>query len=139
MEIKEIRSIKVHRNTQNMLWSRKDFPPSAHGEFSLQKLFVKLVFITQVKIRFIMLKTVKTTSLQKLFCYAGKYCFDNSVFIGERDTVRCFHCDGSLCNWEHAHDPFTEHARWYPNCAFIRSIKLGKGENNYRKLKRNNK
>ena len=48
MEIKEIRSIKIHRNTQNMLWSRKDFPHSAPGEFSLQKLFVKLVFTTQV-------------------------------------------------------------------------------------------
>ena len=48
----------------------------------------------------------------------------NSIYIsGEKDAVRCFHCDGSLCNWDHAQDPFTEHARWYPNCAFIKSIK----------------
>ena len=43
-------------------------------------------------------------------------------FPGEKDAVRCFYCDGSLCNWERAHDPFTEHARWYPNCGFIKSI-----------------
>ena len=47
---------------------------------------------------------------------------NNFVATGEKDAVRCFHCDGSLCNWEHAHDPFTEHARWYPNCGFIRSV-----------------
>ena len=47
---------------------------------------------------------------------------------GKKDAVRCFHCDGSLCNWEHAHDPFTEHARWYPHCAFIKSINFEEGK-----------
>ena len=37
---------------------------------------------------------------------------------GEKNFVRCFHCDGSLCNCEHAEDPSTEQAR----CTFIKSI-----------------
>ena len=75
MEIKEIRSIKVHRNTQNMLWSRKDFPPSAHGEFSLQKLFVKLVFITQVENQIYYVKNCEDDQSPKTFLLCWKLLF----------------------------------------------------------------
>ena len=37
--------------------------------------------------------------------------------------MRCFHCDGGLRNWEEEDDPFTEHARWFPRCSFIRELR----------------
>lgn len=46
-------------------------------------------------------------------------------FLGMHDYTKCFHCDGGLCNWEEGDKPWVEHARWFPNCEFV---KLNKGE-----------
>ncbi|KAM6454075.1 baculoviral IAP repeat-containing protein 7 [Liasis olivaceus] len=40
-------------------------------------------------------------------------------YTGQQDYVRCFYCDGALRNWEQGDDPWTEHARWFPRCAFL--------------------
>lgn len=37
----------------------------------------------------------------------------------------CFHCGGSL-SWEEHDDPFVEHARWFPECHYIKTYKLRK-------------
>ena len=42
---------------------------------------------------------------------------------GEGDLTCCFHCGGILGAWRNIDDPFVEHARWYPNCVFVRYIK----------------
>jgi len=39
------------------------------------------------------------------------------------DLTRCFHCGGLLYAWRTTDEPFAEHARWYPNCVFVRYIK----------------
>jgi len=44
------------------------------------------------------------------------------VFQGYSDCVRCFYCNGGLRNWEQGDDPYVEHARWFPNCVYIRQI-----------------
>ncbi|KAK7503063.1 hypothetical protein BaRGS_00005689 [Batillaria attramentaria] len=44
-------------------------------------------------------------------------------YIGDSDKTKCFHCDGLLYNWEPDDDPFVEHARWFPQCQYIRLIK----------------
>ncbi|XP_075036661.1 baculoviral IAP repeat-containing protein 1-like [Mixophyes fleayi] len=44
-------------------------------------------------------------------------------FIGTRDTVQCFSCGGCLGNWEENDDPWREHAKWFPQCEFLRSKK----------------
>lgn len=44
-------------------------------------------------------------------------------YAGSADLVRCFHCDGGLRNWDPQDDPWTEHARWFPSCAFVRVVK----------------
>lgn len=46
-------------------------------------------------------------------------------FLGISDFTKCFHCDGGLCQWEKGDDPWIEHARWYPECEYVR---LTKGE-----------
>lgn len=46
-------------------------------------------------------------------------------YIGLQDYTKCFHCDGGLCNWDAADDPWEEHARWFPRCQFVL---LSKGE-----------
>lgn len=38
------------------------------------------------------------------------------------DKVTCFHCDGSLENWETGDDPLVEHATWFPGCGFLSSL-----------------
>jgi hypothetical protein len=40
--------------------------------------------------------------------------------IGMSDYVKCFNCDGGLCNWESGDDPWVEHAKWFPDCQFVR-------------------
>ncbi len=60
-------------------------------------------------------------------------CWDNSIpvsvetlaeagffSLGVRDYVKCFYCDGGLCNWESGDDPWVEHAKWFPDCQFVR-------------------
>ena len=35
-------------------------------------------------------------------------------YLGDRDRVKCFYCNGGLKNWELTDDPFQEHTKWYP-------------------------
>ncbi|XP_061192093.1 baculoviral IAP repeat-containing protein 3-like [Saccostrea echinata] len=44
-------------------------------------------------------------------------------YAGYGDYTRCFFCGGGLRNWEPGDDPWTEHARWFPKCAFLRQNK----------------
>ena len=44
-------------------------------------------------------------------------------YIGYADNVKCFFCDGGLCNWESDDEPWTQHARWFPDCAFVKQVK----------------
>ena len=37
--------------------------------------------------------------------------------------MKCFFCDGGLCNWEADDEPWTEHARWFPECGFLKQVK----------------
>uniref|UniRef100_T1HSP8 RING-type domain-containing protein n=1 Tax=Rhodnius prolixus TaxID=13249 RepID=T1HSP8_RHOPR len=40
-------------------------------------------------------------------------------FTGNRDKVRCFHCDGGLQLWEKDDVPWLEHAKWFSDCGFV--------------------
>lgn len=42
-------------------------------------------------------------------------------YAGYGDYARCFFCGGGLRNWDRSDDPWTEHARWFPRCAFLRN------------------
>ncbi|XP_059581060.1 baculoviral IAP repeat-containing protein 1-like [Alligator mississippiensis] len=44
-------------------------------------------------------------------------------FTGEKDKVQCFACGGCLGNWEEGDDPWKEHAKWFPECEFLRHKK----------------
>lgn len=44
-------------------------------------------------------------------------------FTGDNDTVKCFYCGKGLYHWDPGDDPFIEHARWFPECAFLRQYK----------------
>jgi baculoviral IAP repeat-containing protein 2/3 len=46
-------------------------------------------------------------------------------FIGFGDTVKCYHCGLGLNHWGKKDKPWREHARWNPECLFV---KLMKGE-----------
>ncbi|CAG2121256.1 unnamed protein product [Medioppia subpectinata] len=35
------------------------------------------------------------------------------------DYTKCFYCDGGLSNWEPGDEPWTEHAKWFPDCRFV--------------------
>ena len=42
---------------------------------------------------------------------------------GISDHATCFHCGNGLRNWNASHDPWTEHARYYPNCGYVLKVK----------------
>ncbi|XP_053961917.1 death-associated inhibitor of apoptosis 2 [Anastrepha ludens] len=39
------------------------------------------------------------------------------------DQVRCFHCNMGLRSWQREDDPWFEHAKWFPQCQFVRLVK----------------
>ncbi|CAF1156322.1 unnamed protein product [Didymodactylos carnosus] len=43
-------------------------------------------------------------------------------YSGAQTIVSCFYCNGSLQNWTTKENPTTEHARWFPHCAYIRQL-----------------
>jgi baculoviral IAP repeat-containing protein 2/3 len=57
-------------------------------------------------------------------------------YTGEKTIVRCFYCNGALRNWQVSDDPKVEHARWFPQCAYIRQFI---GENLYQAIQRKNR
>ncbi|XP_064616236.1 baculoviral IAP repeat-containing protein 2-like [Liolophura sinensis] len=44
-------------------------------------------------------------------------------YTGNEDCTRCFYCGGGLRNWLPGDRPFVEHARWFADCQYIRSVK----------------
>jgi len=44
-------------------------------------------------------------------------------YIGLSDQTKCFYCEGGLRNWQPDDDPWTEHARWFTKCGYVRLIK----------------
>lgn len=44
-------------------------------------------------------------------------------YAGFNDNVKCFFCDGGLRNWEPGDQPWTEHARWFPKCGYVKQCK----------------
>ncbi|XP_048240043.1 baculoviral IAP repeat-containing protein 7-like [Haliotis rufescens] len=44
-------------------------------------------------------------------------------YAGFGDSVKCFFCDGGLRTWERGDDPWAEHARWFPQCPYVRQVK----------------
>ena len=43
-------------------------------------------------------------------------------YTGTKTVVTCFYCNGSLQNWGATDNPTIEHARWFPNCAYIQQL-----------------
>lgn len=41
------------------------------------------------------------------------------IITGYNDYCRCFFCGGGLRNWDSGDDPWVEHTRWFPKCAFV--------------------
>jgi hypothetical protein len=53
----------------------------------------------------------------------GKNLIINIHYTGMNDLCRCFTCDGGLQRWDADDDPWIEHARWFPQCQYVRQIK----------------
>ena len=48
--------------------------------------------------------------------------------IDHDDFVKCFHCEGGLCNWQTGDVATIEHIRHYPECEFMAHLKQWKKE-----------
>lgn len=44
-------------------------------------------------------------------------------YTGQGDKVRCFYCDGGLKDWQSEDEPWSEHARYFPDCSYVLLIK----------------
>lgn len=40
-------------------------------------------------------------------------------YLGQSDKTKCYYCNGGLQNWDANDEPWTEHAKWFPGCAFV--------------------
>ena len=40
-------------------------------------------------------------------------------YLGERDRVKCWYCNGGLQNWARFDNPWFEHAKWFPTCEYL--------------------
>ena len=40
-------------------------------------------------------------------------------YLGERDRVKCWYCNGGLQNWERDDNPWEGHAKWFPLCEYV--------------------
>ncbi|XP_054155972.1 baculoviral IAP repeat-containing protein 2-like [Oppia nitens] len=58
-----------------------------------------------------------TVNNYQQFAEAGFYS------IGLQDFLKCYECKGGLCLWLPGDDPWIEHAKYYPHCAFLRENK----------------
>lgn len=45
------------------------------------------------------------------------------LYTGSHDYIHCFHCGGKLSDWRSVDEPWTEHARRFPTCGFLRQKK----------------
>ena len=95
----ETNVITVH-NIQALL--RQNFPCSFPVNPHMKEESARLVTFDQ---RWPSSK-IQATPLQ--VAQAGFY------FLGERDRVKCWYCNGGLQNWEPQDDPWKEHAKWFP-------------------------
>lgn len=50
---------------------------------------------------------------------------------GRDNFVRCFHCGGALKDWKSGDDPMSEHAKWFPQCSFVKDIYIGNVQTPY--------
>ncbi|KAH0506433.1 Baculoviral IAP repeat-containing protein 1b [Microtus ochrogaster] len=39
-------------------------------------------------------------------------------YTGKKDTVRCFSCEGCMCNWEEGDNPLEDHTKFFPKPSF---------------------
>lgn len=44
-------------------------------------------------------------------------------YIGEYDRVQCFCCGGIVHDWVEGDDPVVDHAKYFPNCPYIKQLK----------------
>ena len=61
-----------------------------------------------------------------VLCYHRAWSPFNTFFpviLGRGDGVKCFHCGGALGGWKLEDCPWEEHAKWYPNCAYLQLVK----------------
>ncbi|KAH3739603.1 baculoviral IAP repeat-containing protein 7-B-like [Dreissena polymorpha] len=45
------------------------------------------------------------------------------LYMGQGDRCKCYWCGGELHGWEPDDDPWVEHAKWFPQCGFVRQKK----------------
>merc|ERR1719430_2197396 len=44
-------------------------------------------------------------------------------YTGLSDQVKCFYCDGGLESWEKQDSPWSEHQKWFSDCAFVKMMR----------------
>jgi len=44
-------------------------------------------------------------------------------YLGTRDKMKCWYCNGGLQNWDYEDSPWFEHAKWFPRCEYLLQMK----------------
>lgn len=72
---------------------------------------------SRARMRTFLLWPAEMTQTPSEMALAGFY------YMGYRDVTKCFNCGGVLTEWEALDDPWVEHARWFPECTYVRNIR----------------
>ena len=65
---------------------------------------------------------LQTLAIQSSPCHCPVDCRAGFYFLGERDRVKCWYCNGGLQNWEPLDELWSEHAKWFPTYVFRRIL-----------------
>ncbi|AEN04026.1 apoptosis inhibitor 3 [Helicoverpa armigera NPV strain Australia] len=60
--------------------------------------------------------------VQYYFMDCAKMAQAGFYYLNKDDHVKCAFCKVEMMNWQHEDDPLEEHARWAPQCSYVKSI-----------------
>lgn len=62
------------------------------------------------------------------FIDPGRLSMAGFYYSGSGDSVKCFCCGITLCEWEEDEDPVASHQRWKPTCIYITTLLANDGD-----------
>ncbi|UJR15789.1 hypothetical protein I4U23_002721 [Adineta vaga] len=129
------RVICIHCNTMFHNWTETDRPYEIHRLKSPQCYYVRMnenKLTNNPRPITVTNQTINETPNGQTI--VGAVHANYSLVVRRHQS--CFYCNGALRNWQASDDPKIEHARWFPQCAYIRQYI---GENLYQAIQRKNR
>jgi len=50
---------------------------------------------------------------------SDRFVASGFYYVGPRDRVKCYYCNGEIQNFSAFDNPWVEHAKWFPHCPYV--------------------